>query len=215
MVFLAHNKVVSLSNYEQYDLQEEDPYLIPGSTCLINKLGISDTATLNAIEAEMSSISLSELSAELVTPNFDLLHFQEIHQQLFSDIYPWAGSLRVTEISKGNKLFLPYKLIQQRVVAIFNELRSEDYLRDLPAEEFVERASYYFGVINMIHAFREGNGRAQRVLLDRIAKEAGYVFTWSAISGEQMAMACKQARTDDPDYSGLRKLLGLNIEYRE
>lgn len=101
-----------MDGYENYDLQDEDPYLIEGSTWLKNLLGITSTAELNEAEAAISAAAMTELIARPVAPTFDLKHLCRIHSRLFGDVYDWAGHLRSTEISKGGMLFLPYGLIQ-------------------------------------------------------------------------------------------------------
>lgn len=196
-----------MEGYENYDLQEEDPYLIEGSTCLRNRLGITNTSELNQAEAAISGAAMAELIAEPVDPTFDLRHLCEIHLRLFSDIYEWAGQTRKAEISKGDRLFLPYRKIPQVSAEIFSELRTENFLQHLDRTEFARRAAYYLGRINMVHPFREGNGRVQRVFLDQLAELSGYAFEWSAISGEQMANACRSARQQYPDYSLLERIL--------
>ncbi len=52
-----------MDGYEKYDIQEEDPYLIPNSTCLRNLLRITDTQKLNEAEAAISSAAIAELIA--------------------------------------------------------------------------------------------------------------------------------------------------------
>ena len=130
-----------MPSYENYDLQEIDPYLIEGSTCLVNCLGITDTKTLNVAETEFGAAALAELIAAPIDPTFDLQHLQNIHQHLFRDVYP----------------------------------------------------------------------QTQRVLLDQLAERSGYAFVWAAISGEQMALACCEARTIDENAEKLCRLLQLNI----
>lgn len=94
-----------MQGYENYDLQEEDPYLLSGSTCLINRLGITNTQALNEAEAAISKVAFAELIANPIEATFNLKHMCRIHHYLFSDIYEWAGQLRQTEISKGGQLF--------------------------------------------------------------------------------------------------------------
>lgn len=200
-----------MDGYEHYDLQDEDPYLIPGSTCLKNLLGITETRLLLEAEAEISAAALAELIASPVEPTFDLNHLCRIHASLFGDVYPWAGKIRKTEISKGDKLFLPYALIESMSNEVFADLRQEDCLQNLDMLQFATRAGYYLGKINMIHPFREGNGRTQRVLLDQLAELSGFAFEWSGVSGEKMAQACREARQDTPDYGALVRLLRVCI----
>lgn len=203
-----------MDGYERYDLQEEDPYLQPNSTCLINCLNIKETGKLNQAEQEVVSINLAELILEPILGEFDLPHLSAIHKALFSDIYPWAGQVRATEISKGGQLFLPYQLIEKVASEIFSELHDESLLADCTQQDLVARAAYYLGRINTMHAFREGNGRTQRVFLDQLVALHGYAFEWSGVSGEQMAQACLAARQKEPDYQPLTKLLRLHIKVK-
>ena len=199
------------AGYEHYDIQDEDPYLIPGSTCLINSLDITDTQLLNEAEEKISAAAYAELIQSPAVPTFDLHHLCLIHQRLFGDIYPWAGIPRYTEIAKGGVLFLPYRLIEAKAIEVFDDLHAENLLRDLPMADFATRAGYFLARINAMHPFREGNGRTQRILLDQLAELSGFAFAWSAISGEQMAMACRAARHHDADFNKLSHLLRLHI----
>lgn len=162
-----------MTDYSQYDIQSNDPYLIENSTCLINNLGILDTEKLLAAEEEITASAYAELIKSPVNPTFDLNHLWFIHQRFLGDIYPWAGKTRTTEIA--------------------------------------ERAAFYLGQINMMHPFREGNGRTQRIFLDQLAECSGYGFEWSSVSGEKMAHACRAARQDPADYQLLINLINLII----
>lgn len=110
-----------MDGYENYDLQEEDPYLIPGSTCLANLLGIKETGLLAEAEVQISAAAHAELIRSTLAPTFDLDHLCRIHRHLFGDIYPWAGSLRNTEIDKGGMLFMPWKLIEPASREVFTQ----------------------------------------------------------------------------------------------
>jgi cell filamentation protein len=50
-----------VNDYEHYDLTENDPYRIPGSTCLVNLLDLTDTESLNQAEKEFTKIRLAGL----------------------------------------------------------------------------------------------------------------------------------------------------------
>ena len=200
-----------MQSYENYDLQEKDPYLLNGSTCLINRLGITDTQALNEAEAAISEVAFAELIANPIEPTFNLEHLCRIHHYLFRDIYEWAGQLRQTEISKGGQLFLPYRNIEDVAAEVFYQLQKDSFLRELDETEFAYKAAYYLGRVNMIHPFREGNGRVQRIFLDQLAELSGYAFQWSGVSGERMAAACREARQQKPAYTKLERLLATSI----
>ena len=152
-------------------------------------LGITDTKTLIQAEAEISAEAIAELIFEPVGPTYDLAHLQAIHQYIFSDVYSWAGEIRKTEFSKGGLLFMPWKTIRHESTLRFEALRRDLLQTGSDKSQFGRTAGYHLGRINTIHPFREGNGRAQRILLDQIAERAGFVFEWVAISGDAMDQA--------------------------
>lgn len=198
-------------NYSQYDITDFDPYLQPGSDCLINLLGLTDTATLNVAEEEFSSPAAAAISVSGIPLTFDFNHLKAIHHWLFKDVYPFAGEVRQVEISKSDKLFLPYSQISEQAEECFLALQSENYLHGLSLKEFASRAGFYLGWINMIHTFREGNGRTQRAIISQLAQTQGYAFKWDAISPQAMAQACFEARTSDRSARQLSRLLEINI----
>ena len=111
---------------------------------------------------------------------FDIGHLRKIHWYLFRDIFPWAGELRQTRMSKpGSAEFAHPQFIQSYLDALFTELKSEQHLRALSREKFAERASYYWGELNAVHPFREGNGRTQREFLRQLAAQAGHHVSWA------------------------------------
>lgn len=169
-------------DYSRYDLREEDPYLQPNSSCLINLLSCTDTQDLNQAEAEISQIALADLVINPVEASFDLEHLKSIHQRIFAEIYPFAGQIRTVEISKNDQLFLPHSLIESFAASLFLELKTEQFLAGLEQNAFAERAGYYLSQINLMHAFREGNGRTQRVFIDQLVALHGWVIEWNAIS---------------------------------
>lgn len=199
-----------MDHYAHYDLREDDPYLIAGSECLKNRLGFTDTKSLNHAEAQLTQLTLAQLVADPVPASFDLPHLQAIHYRIFEDVYHFAGELRHTEIMKGGKLFLPHALIMDKAVDVFQQLHQENCLLGLGPAEFGKRAGYYLAQINTIHPFREGNGRAQRVLLNQLADLNGYAIEWAAISADAMVLACREARTADPSGRKLQRLISLH-----
>ncbi len=200
------------SSYDQYDNSENDPYFISDtSQCLINHLGITNTAELNQAETDISEINMADLERNPVPETYDLAHLMGIHERLFCEVYPFAGQIRLSEIGKSSHMFMPYRLIEEKAVECFTELKCENYLTGLPVKEFTNRAGYYFNKINSMHAFREGNGRTQRVLFNQLAKRSGLAFQWAGVSQQAMGQACREGRTGCPDGKALGKLLSLCV----
>lgn len=177
----------------KYDYEWDSSYCYPHSFTLINKLGIKDSHALNAAEREITSMRVSQILEHPCKGNFDLKHLQAIHKFLFRDVYPWAGQLRTVNIAKGNQ-FCNYMYLESGSQPIFTKLKDEDkFLIGCGPELIAEKLAYYLGEINVIHPFREGNGRAQRVFIQYLATVAGYHVDFSDVLANEMIEASAQA----------------------
>jgi cell filamentation protein len=78
---------------------------------------------------------------------------------------------------------------------VYEELVSENYLMDIKGStQMADRLAYYLGEINMIHPFREGNGRTQRVYIELLAKNSKrFELDFTLISKEEMIRACAES----------------------
>ena len=101
-----------------------DPYAIPASDCLANKLGLVDADRLNQAEARIVSIRDVELARSSLPGEYNLEHLQRFHFHLFQDVYAWAGQLRTVDIGKGNTFFANWKFVGEQVSAVLAELES-------------------------------------------------------------------------------------------
>jgi cell filamentation protein len=157
----------------------QDHYTYPNSSILINKLGIKDEHQL--LEAERDLSELAAVDIEFNEPPYDLDYWCNIHQKLFSDIYDWAGKIRTIDISKGATRFAQCSRITDAGNKLFESLASEYFLTDLPREDFIERIAHYYCELNILHPFRDGNGRAQRILFEHLIVNAGYSISYDLI----------------------------------
>ena len=175
-----------------------------------NKLSIQDSELLETAEKEFSAVRAQYLLLQSITGNFDLAHLQAIHRELFGDVYDWAGEIRRIDISKGNTRFANFAFIENESRKLLEKLRSENYLQGLDKDKFAERAAYYLGELNVLHPFREGNGRTLRLFITQLAMKNGLQIHWQNISAEQMIQACIQAY--HADSSLLARLILDNLE---
>lgn len=76
-------------------------------------------------------------------------------------------------------------------------------LRDLDRMAMLARASALLAELNLLHPFREGNGRAQRAFLQLLVLETGSVLRWDRITAEQNITASIRSVTDDDAFVGL------------
>ena len=189
----------------------EDWYTDLGTGVLRNKLGLSAASELEAAEREITQAALTLLGESPVQPTYDLGHLCEIHRRIFGDIYDWAGQLRTVAIAKGTWFCLP-QYIESASVEVFQELRGDDFLRRLSRDVFIERLAHYFGEVNAIHPFREGNGRAQRAFFQQLSMDAGFILNWQHLdAGRNIAAS---AATMRGDLTLMRKMLDELVRER-
>ena len=164
---------------DKYGMGQDRQYCYPGSDVLINKLGLTDEGALEAAEIELTQARIDQYE-----PDFDdisLPALRAIHFHLFQDLYDWAGELRTIDISKGGTRFASASRIEPEADKLFQQLRREAYLAALPRDQFVARLAHYYCELNIIHPFRDGNGRAQRLMFEVISINAGYALRWEPI----------------------------------
>lgn len=169
-----------------------DPYVYPNSTILKNLLDVRDAKALTAKEYTLTLGRRAEMQeGKGPTGNFDLTHLQAIHRYLFQDVYDWAGELRTVEISKAASSFHPVKYIPQAAKYTFNLLADGDLLQNSAVADaaFVEQISEIFTLLNEIHPFREGNGRAARAFLDQVAAKTNRVLAWRNVGNDEWLRA--------------------------
>lgn len=161
-----------------------DSYQYPNSTVLKNIPGITSEAELEAFELNATIARMPETVEHIKSGPINLKLWQNIHKILFQDVYEWAGNFRTVQLSKGQTIFAYPQNIKPEGNRIFKELGSENYLTGLSKTNFCLRLSYYFSECNILHPFREGNGRTQKLLFNEIIRRAGYQIEWKALSPE-------------------------------
>ncbi len=136
---------------------------------LINKLGIQDAELLDKVEREITSFKLAKLYLKEGHGYFNLRHFFSIHKYLFEDIYPFAGKPREEVISKRIPFCRPEYIIDE----LRKVLRRADirYKLITNKEELVKFITDLYWNIDIIHPFREGNGRCEREFIRQYVKK--------------------------------------------
>lgn len=172
--------------FDDFDIDFEPPnpweaYFWPDSNVLRNLAGLKTEAALEAFEYEASTLRLSQLAQSPIPGSFDLVHMQRIHKHVFQDVYDWAGELREVNISKGGTDFTRLDRIHEHGRHLADSIRAENFLQDLPKEQFVDRLCHYYAEWNAMHPFREGNGRSTLEFMRTLAHKAGYSFDRSVI----------------------------------
>ncbi len=92
----------------------------------------------------------------------------------FRMFYNWAGEARTVRISKNNSMFCYPENIESEATRLFSKLKADQFRQGLSSKEFAKRTAYFLADLNAIHAFREGNGRAQLSFFLLLAEQAGH-----------------------------------------
>ena len=152
------------------DARDRQLYKYPGTDTLRNHFGIRDPRKLERAE---NTCFQERVRQGVPRGNFDLDHLKAIHRHLFQDVYPWAGEIRRTDISKGS-WFHPHQRIELGMADVHKRLTQQNFLKGLDRKEFAAQAGQIMGDVNHCHPFREGNGRAQLQYLKQLGAQAGH-----------------------------------------
>lgn len=192
----------------------ESRYVYPGTDVLINLPGIRDPEELKRFEELVTKERLAQLALQPIQGSFDLEHLKSIHHFIFQDVYPFAGQIRQETIAKDFFTFAPAGYIEPAAKELFQQLKQEGHLKGLPLEQFADRAAYYMAEINVLHPFREGNGRTQREFIRQLARNAGYELDWTKVDPDRVLKASIRSKVDTKELADVirESLSPLNQE---
>lgn len=164
-----------------------------GTTCLVNKFGIKNEKQLSEIEADITFAKTSKLEEIPLKGNFDLEHYKSIHKFLFEDLYSWAGELRKINISKKGTNFANADELEYLCTECFQRLKENNYYRNTDFDSFVENIVDLYCTLNILHPFREDNGRTERIFISQLIRFNGYDIDFSDIDTDYLMFATIQS----------------------
>lgn len=165
----------------------QDPDCYPGTDVLKNLLDLRDAEDLNEAERYLTGIAAERLEFE--EPPYSLDNLKQIHRTLFSEIYSWAGEIRKVKISKGGNQFCVPNRIEPEAAREFRKMGSAGWFEGYPRNLLVDAVAESYGTLNVVHPFREGNGRTQRILFEWVIVNAGYEINWWAVDRQEWILA--------------------------
>ena len=176
---------------------------------LENRLGITSQAELARAEEKRSKQKARQLfeTGEIDTVEVGTFAgLAQIHRHLFEEVYAFAGKLRDVNISKRSFCFA-------RCMYLHTALAHIDAMPQASFEAIIEK----YVEMNIAHPFREGNGRAMRIWLDLMLKNAVQrVVDWNAVDKNAYLSAMERSVVNDVEIRELlRSALTENIHDRE
>ncbi|GKV70591.1 hypothetical protein NCCP2716_30890 [Sporosarcina sp. NCCP-2716] len=191
---------------EKYNERDNDNYLLQH-----NLLGIDFQEELEEAESLSFSLRAAALEqGEFTVDSFTVKGFQDLHFYLFQDIYPFAGEFRDVQLMKGNTRFCQVQFLDSYARDLFRELNEEPSWFSL--KEAANRLAYFKSELNMLHPFREGNGRTTRIYIRAYALKRGIDWSYETIDRDRYMQAMIQSVVDVGE---LQELLIESIKYVE
>lgn len=169
----------------------KDPYVDPETGVLINKLGHTDPQALLEDERAAAYQRILQLETQPIPGNFDFDHLKKIHQFILQDLYDWAGTLRTRDTGAVG-MNLPHcrpEHIENQAAFIFRGIAKDNFPQGLPKDRAVDRLAYHWGETTVLHPFRDGNSRTQRVFFDELLKSSGWTIDWQKVHASAVQAA--------------------------
>ena len=166
---------------------------------LKNKLNIRNEEKLKEYEKKnvaLKLLSIKENVYEKFENNFNEQRLRFIHKYLFLEIYDFAGEYREENITKDNFKFSDYRYIKDNIKIIMKKINL-DNLEKLNKDELVSFISSIMTDLNVLHPFREGNGRATREFIKELLEYLGYEIDFFSIDYDKIVEASKIAVIDE------------------
>lgn len=142
-----------------------DPYLIPNTDILQNRLGITDKSLLEKAESDITYLKLLDIDAWLENKTLTYETFLAVHNYIFGDLYEWAGKIRTIPIYKEEVVLGGISLnygdvssIQSQAELIIDELNQIEWF-EISVEDIIPLFVDLIARLWFIHPFREGNTR--------------------------------------------------------
>lgn len=171
------------------------------SIAMKNKLNIRSIAELHRVEERESKKAILEMwenneLSKFKSGSVQLLRY--IHFNSFINIYEWAGKIRDVQISKDGLQFSNIQFISENLLKV-------EQMPNSNLEEIIDK----YAEMNIIHPFREGNGRTTRLWLDDMLKRnISMVVEWNNIGEREYLNAMIESHIDTKK---LLNLIGSNL----
>ena len=172
---------------EKYNFGQDDQYLLNE-----NLLGIDNYNDLEVAEQFAFMVRSLEIEqGKYHFQQFNLDSLMKLHHYLFQDVYTFAGKVRDVQLVKGDTRFCQMQFIFPMCEKLFREMEKEPEWSTI--EEAAKRLAYYKTELNMIHPFREGNGRTIRIFIRAYAKSKSYDWDFAKLDREGYMQAMIQS----------------------
>jgi len=200
-----------MAERSRYYVSDKDAGVSKG--ILKNKLGIKSKKQLDHAETLLLTDTYTHFF-ELLRKGkvkFDLFLLFSIHKYFFGTLYDWAGKVRTVNISKDDMFFAPIKYID-KALEEFNKLLKTILPKQSDTNDKIsQKLAIIHNEFNVIHPFREGNGRTIRLFLDLVVVSLGYdPIDWSKKPNSEYIKACTEGANGK--HEKMRKIIKKGLK---
>ena len=165
---------------------KNDPYINIKTGILFNVQNFETQSELNKFQEILYLSTFKEaLNFARHEKHITLDTWKSIHSICFSDIYWWAGEIRTIRITNNRTVFTYPEHILTASEQMFKAISQSLDTNTLT----LEKISVFFIEANVIHPFRAGNGRTQRILFSALFHRIGYIVDFSQTNQSEMLNA--------------------------
>lgn len=182
-----------------YSIESTSDDCYPGTTVLMNKLGIKNQAQLDESETLIVGVKSMQFELNPFSEELDFAYYKRLHAFLFGELYDWAGKIRHINMSKQHTHFCSPAEIESLGQEMFTRLHQMQFFAGFPKAAFVRELADFYSSVNYLHPFREGNGRTQRLFFRQLALHVGYQINFAGIDSDSMMIATIHAASGIED----------------
>jgi len=189
---------------ERYLSSQDESELLP------NLLNLKDKKAIEQSEFEGFLLAELTLTDELsVRTKFNIKYIKRIHKLSLGHLYSFAGKYRTVNMSKGGFLFPSAQFISQNMDNFENEILSKMPNKYSSNELLIKDIAIVHGELLFIHPFREGNGRAARILANLMARKQGHEgLNFEKIDAKVFSQYVSAVQAvADKDYSQMERII--------
>lgn len=163
--------MVELSRYNVSDQQAGlDQGILKNKLGYTNQKDLDDAETLLQADAYKHYFDLAETRQFVF--GTELLF--EIHKYFFETLYDWSGMIRTVDISKGEMLFAPVQYLSNSLEELNRIIQNNTPTSSDNLIVLAEKLALIHNEFNVVHPFRDGNGRTIRLFLDLWVNTLGF-----------------------------------------
>lgn len=175
-----------------------DSYFYDGCSVLKNKLNIRNPILLDEAVNDIVTARMSEFLTVVETPDcFDGSYLQHVHRVLFQDCYDWAGEYRECAMGRNMDFCRPDE-IPGKIDAWSKSFQKDFMLVSGSSDQMADRLAGFWGALNQIHPFRDGNGRSQAAFFMSACEAKGLSVAFSQKDIKNLRLSRDEASDGRP-----------------